>query len=758
MPSAPSDLFTCSRDDIIAGNEDVRRILAVLHSVRVLSWTYSKTSFSGTRAANDEQLLNTLCGISSSRTHVRRRDMADKLCETLENEVFSPTDVWTSGPFRGRLGALNARLEKAMATDALPPLVFPVDPSSLEREPIFLNPPPTIPGKFVATIRRGEAPAPLVCPRVFHMTSPLETRVGRSVEDTVGQWRHLPLTLAFNPRVSEQLALFAAKKPTPVPIERTLLEGAIGMEILEPNCTYDHVCPRASPGLPFEPIPESARFETDSQMLLEACNPSPRALLRGVLKQRSRGGRPRKTRDGGEAAPVVTPFLEELALTFMYWFHMFIETRRGWIAVPRSTDDEEPIHCFVIRSCDLSLASFRNQPVFGAGGACCLSTAPTGTDRFVCTRFAGAFSDYPVRPRVGVVHHEGFFHVYHEGDLPHEFGTPEVESQEPMPAGWRPELARVDLTSCGDLAAFMIKSQVAGTFPGCVRGDVLEMGLPLVARAVREAIFWTELMRTGGNTEVERLCRDFDIACAEAMSLVRAPSDMGPGWREAIGRVGMLRKVCSVGGTNHSFDQALVEQLKAYPRSAVELRSDSSCDAWGYRQWQVDGVNIVSIPGFCAREPLVRGKNLWFYSDRFDTKGHAFTPDSIAASRLKSKTRKFLGLFSGAATGGNATADSGINSFGRHFVPSHVRVLRKDAWSVVPTAYRFSPSDAVTVREAKILVRLSPRASLPLCFFLRFFASNAGSGIFVRRPVVPGVPRKPSVAVLAAVPTRSRPA
>ena len=172
---------------------------------------------------------------------------------------------------------------------------------------------------------------------------------------------------------------------------------------------------------------------------------------------------------------------------------------------------------------------------------------------------------------------------------------------------------------------------------------------------------------------------------------------------QASGRLGMRKKVCSIGGTNHPFDPAFVEMLNAYPKRIVELRSDSACDAWGYRQWQVEGVNIVSIPGFCARTPVIQGSHLWFYSPRFDTAGLRHTPDSVAAARLKSKTRKFLGVFAGTASSKNATADSGINSFGRHFVPSYVRVMRQDAWSVVPVSYRFSPRDAASVRKAKIL-------------------------------------------------------
>ena len=41
----------------------------------------------------------------------------------------------------------------------------------------------------------------------------------------------------------------------------------------------------------------------------------------------------------------------------------------------------------------------------------------------------------------------------------------------------------------------------------------------------------------------------------------------------------MLKKVCSIGGTNHPFDPAFVEMLNAYPKRIVELRSDSACDA-----------------------------------------------------------------------------------------------------------------------------------------------------------------------------------
>ena len=521
---------------VCPNNEDARRILAVLHNARVLSWTYVKATFPDTRVANDPMLLNTLCGFAKDND--RRRDVALRICEALEREVLTPQDpLWTAGVFEGRTGAVRRQLSRALESEDVPEVVLPVDPPDLGRSRASV--PPTIPGKYVATIRRAEAAAPLLAPRIFHMVSPTETRVGRSVEDTVGQWRHMPVPIAYPARVAEALAQFATRRDSSCGIEEVLVKEALNMEYLPPNDSYDHVCPRAAPGCPYEHLPEAAKFSTHADLLLSACNPHPRVLIRHVLKQSHRGGRPRESRNGEESPPDVTPFLEELALSFMYWLHMFVETKRGWIAVPRTTDDEEPVHCFVIRSCDLSLAPFKTQPVFGAGGACCLSTAPPpGPVKYVHTRLALAEppGSCAVDPHVAIVHGDGILHVFHRaGELPAEFGSLTTLSQTDMPSGWRPELARVNLKHCGALADFMIRTQVMAEFPGCVRGDVLELALPEAATVVRRAIFWTELMRTGGNTEVERLCRDFDIALKDALDLVRVPGDMSPGWREVRG-------------------------------------------------------------------------------------------------------------------------------------------------------------------------------------------------------------------------------
>lgn len=698
-------------------NEDAKRILAVVHSIRIMTWGYSKTLFPNTKATNDEGILNVLCGLA--RGSERRREVAVKICEALEREIIARDESWVGERFGGRQGVLRDALERALSSTALPPYFLPVDPPGLVRRLPHAEAPRSLPGKFVATIRRAEAAAPLVPPRVFRM----EERVGRSVEDTVGQWKHMPVPIALDGAMAGIFAQFSAKKFAGK-IDEAIMEHATGIEKVAPAETYSHVVGDAPPGRPFQAIPENARFETHGQILIEACNPSARALLYGVLKQPSRGGRPRSVRPGEKAPPVVTPFLEELALTFMYWFHMFVETQRGWLAVPRDSDEDEPIHCFVVLSNDLSLSAFRGQPVFERGGACCL-TSSADEDEFAfrktrvrCTAQEAMLLMDSVDETVGALFDGESLCVFHEGELP-PCVTGEVLSEEPMPKTWSVERARVSLKGCGALSSFMIRNHVLSSYgvalpdgrPGCMRGHVLEMGTQEAARSVREAIFWTELLRTGGNTEVQRLCRDLDIACPNAMDLVRTACDMSPGWREASNRVNILRKVSSVGGTSHPYDKSLLEQLKGFPKSVAELRSDTACDAWGYRQWQVEGVNIVSIPGFCARRPVVSGRHLWFYSERFDTTGEPprivagirATSDAVAAARLKSKTRKYLGLFAGANAGGNATADSGVNSFGRHFVPAFTRVLRDDAWSIVPLNYRFSPQDAKCVREAKIL-------------------------------------------------------
>jgi len=236
---------------------------------------------------------------------------------------------------------------------------------------------------------------------------------------------------------------------------------------------------------------------------------SPKLLLRGVLREGSRGGgRPRRNQTEDM---FVTSYYEESTLSFACWLHYFIETRRGWLVLPKTFDDEESCSLFVLLYDDLSISSISSQPAFGPGGACALDRPVLGASKDTFVRMDFDSSDVAAAAKlmacspevcVSVVeqHADSFvialvFRVTVTSGVAEravaswaggvetlavvavaswiKAGSVSIDvlgaatnmgrckAVRVMPSGWDPEMHRVHFQGVGEMAAFIVTEMVA---------------------------------------------------------------------------------------------------------------------------------------------------------------------------------------------------------------------------------------------------------------------------------------------------------
>ena len=282
---------------------DARRVLAVLHSLRVMAWRHTDEAFPGLAVINSRAALNSLTKWEDGRE--RRLSAADRLSAELGFVAAAPPALFVGSGLSGAATAVSEALKKERtdpitAWAAMPAVFIPVEPVGLKLTPFCEPAPETLAGKFTARQHRAPLEAGVLPPAVFELsdgprTGPLLPRQhGLTVHDSVSQWVHAPGYIKFRqPEVVVQaLAAAASRGRGPsVDLAELVADQAVGFARRPPSESYDAVVPRRAPGTPFEPLAADAA--------LDACwtsrQANPRSLLRGFLRQAARGGgRPRR--------------------------------------------------------------------------------------------------------------------------------------------------------------------------------------------------------------------------------------------------------------------------------------------------------------------------------------------------------------------------------------------------------------------------------------------------------------------------------
>ena len=374
------DMLPGHGDNIVDG----RRVLSVLHGLRILMWRHTDELFPGTLVLNSPAVLNNRVKWKEGKE--RGLEAARRIAAELEHCIKNPSSsTWVCAqPLSGAvtMAAEAMRRERAAVPSVtawrhMPSATVFVEPRSLALEP-FCDPAPTqLAGKFTARPNRYPCSVMVNPPAVFELSSGVRTgpllprQQGLVVHDSVGQWVHAPGYIKFrHPEVVVDALTAAGARSRPcINMAELIASEAEGFTRVPPSADYAHVAPRRKMGTPFEHISHDATIAE----CWASRQAHPRDLLRGVLRHAIRGGgRPRKA--GTEDT---TQHVEESTLAFACWLHYFVETRRGWLVAPKRMPDEETMSLFVLLYDDLGVAGLMQQPAFGPGGVCALDQPST---------------------------------------------------------------------------------------------------------------------------------------------------------------------------------------------------------------------------------------------------------------------------------------------------------------------------------------------------------------------------------------------
>ena len=516
-----AELLPASSD---ASQAAARRVLAVLHNLRVLAWTHTEEPFPGAAVLNSPVELNSRTKWEPGRE--RRLAAAHRWVAALEADIAAGGARWATADLRGARQAAALALEAERAGPraplrwaSLPDAFLPVEPAGLQLTPFCDPAPEQLAGKYTARVHRDVCPATVAPPSVFQLSESgvavaagaLKPRQqGLTIHDTCGQWVHAPGYLRFrNPEVIVEALVAATTRPRGVVVDLAALVAneATGFTRVPP-AAYDAVAPRRTLGSPFEPLRSDASLEE----CWASRQPQPRALLRGVLHGGGRGGgRPRKN-----GAEDTTQYMEESTLAFACWLHYFVETRRGWLVAERRLPDEEPLSLFVLLYDDMAVTGLGAQPSFGPGGCCALDrgmqSSGDARDAFVRLDFDSASGTLEVLDgcsevsaalvapdtlalviRVPVTAADAEREVAAWAGAP-DFNAAALvaaaawvagngaaqalsvaargrcKAAQVMPRGWYPELHRIHLKGAGAMAAFMV-AQMTLSGMGFARSD-----------------------------------------------------------------------------------------------------------------------------------------------------------------------------------------------------------------------------------------------------------------------------------------------
>ena len=184
-----------------------------------------------------------------------------------------------------------------------------------------------------------------------------------------------------------------------------------------------------------------------------------------------------------------------------------------------------------------------------------------------------------------------------------------------METGWEPRKHRVYLRDMGACVRFMIEEMTlsdllvtrADGAAGCLRrcsGGVLEMFDRRACASVRLAIFETDMMRTGCDTNVKQRCDELRQQCPEACALRATSSKAATSWADSTNtKTHLHKKLLSMGGTTYTFDETVINPLLS--SGTVVLKEDDT--HLKYKQYQfthpTNGFYIVAIPGGGSASP-----------------------------------------------------------------------------------------------------------------------------------------------------------
>ena len=195
--------------DMLPGHGDAvmdgRRVLSVLHGLRILVWRHTDEPFPGALVLNCPSVLNSRVKWKGGKE--RGLAAAQRIIADLERCMLTPPTLWVchQPPLAGaaRLAAVAMQRERAAvppvtAWRQMSPILLLTEPRSLALEP-FCDPAPTqLAGKFTARPNRYPCSVAVNPPAVFELSSgprsgPLLPRQqGLVVHDSVGQWVHAP--------------------------------------------------------------------------------------------------------------------------------------------------------------------------------------------------------------------------------------------------------------------------------------------------------------------------------------------------------------------------------------------------------------------------------------------------------------------------------------------------------------------------------------------------------------------------------------
>ena len=202
--------LTPSEDE---SHAEARRVLAVLHNLRVLAWTHTEDRFPGATVLNSPAELNSQTKWEPGRE--RRLAAAHRWVAALDASIAAAAaSRWVGGGLRGaRATAATALAEERASAGgelrwgALGEAFLPVEAAGLQLAPFCDPAPAQLAGKYTARVHRDVCPAVVAPPAVFQLSEggdPLAAgalkprQQGLTIHDTCGQWVHAPGTQLFN--------------------------------------------------------------------------------------------------------------------------------------------------------------------------------------------------------------------------------------------------------------------------------------------------------------------------------------------------------------------------------------------------------------------------------------------------------------------------------------------------------------------------------------------------------------------------------